>query len=282
MNNSMRFTKEEIQFIEDNVTTKGIPYCCQTLGRSYSSITHVVVRNNLSAKKSVRKKRKSSTHKYPNHLRALKTPEAVYTAGFIWGDGHLYSSGNGINISIKEEDGLDLTPIFNVANEWDLTIIPKRRDTWSNQTVFTNHDVQLYSLFVSMNYLNKSGGIPDLSKIPPDLLHHWYLGLSDADGCFYNKVQGSTCQYTLSSCIGQDWSHVETLLKNLDINYQIQEQALSRKDTTHSSSNLRFQGVSNITKWGSYIYQTYGQDGIGLLRKHNKYIEGFRFGRRFT
>lgn len=278
----MKFSTEEIQFVKDNISVYGIPHCCKELKRSYSSIKHIALSNNLAVKRCNRGIRGIS-YKYPNHLKSLLTPEAVYTAGFIWGDGHVRPEGNSTIIGIAEADGLELSSIFNVAEEWDLTLVPKQKSTWSNQTRFTNHDSDVHSLLVSMNYLNKTGEVPDLSKVPPNMLHYWYLGYSDADGCFYNNEKRSLAQYQITSCIDQDWSYIETLLTSLDINHQIDRRQTTDKDGgLHARSNIRFQGAPNVTKWGSYIYQTYGQDGIGLKRKHSAYIECFRMGRSFS
>lgn len=278
----MKFTDQEIEFIKTYAPTKGIVYCSKELNRHYQSVRQAASRNHIPIKKASKRSRWIHNND-PFHLASLLTPEAVYTAGFIWGDGHISKTSCVTSITIKEEDGIEMTPIFNVANEWNITKVPRHKETWSDMISFRNYFESGYDQLSSMNYLNKTGEVPDLSKVPFNLLHYWYLGYSDADGCFYNNEKQSLAQYQITSCINQDWSNVETLLTSLDINYQIDRREVIDKDGgLHARSNIRFQGVPNVTKWGTYIYQTYGQDGIGLRRKHSSYVECFRMGRLFS
>lgn len=177
-----------------------------------------------------------------------------------------------------------MLPIFNVLEEWGYSFEKRRQETWVDQVRFVSKYRSMHSFLIDNNYHNKSGASANLilSKIPDHLKPLFFRGLSDADGCFYVSKTNSTRQYCIASCFDQEWDFLEELLNNLTIKYSLKRVNRQTKEgKLNSYSRIRFVSPDNITKWGNYIYSSYGVEGIGLPRKHAKYVECFRAGRIF-
>lgn len=101
-----------------------------------------------------------------------------------------------------------------------------------------------------------------LAHIAPQVRHLWWRGYSDGDGCF---MKGRLSVFTLTSCREQDWSFYAQLCKDLGVD----QVRVRRQRFKHGSENSSVVVSSKrlIEKLGSYFYQGYETDGIGLQRK---------------
>lgn len=278
------WTNEEVEFLKTYAPNEGTCYCAKYLNRTINSVFLKCNREGILLKRK-RVTRNRNDFFDPTHLTSILTPESVYTLGFIWGDGHVSKGANRrVVIKIAKADADLLAPIFNVAKEWKIYFQAKRKESWSDIISFYTTNSTIYNFLLDNNYANKSGGSPELilSKIPDHFKPLFFRGLSDADGCFYVNSKSTTRQYQLSSCLNQDWTFIEKVLQELGIVYKLERNTrILSNGKTNSSSAIRFNGAEKITKWGKYIYSSYGYDGIGLPRKHSKYVDCFRLGRNF-
>ena len=90
----------------------------------------------------------------------------------------------------------------------------------------------------------------------------------DGDGCFYYNEKNNSKQFVLTSTYEQDWGYFESLCNRLEIKYKI-NRIINKKS---SYSIVRITNKSGINKLGSYIYNNFECDKIGLTRKYDKFI----------
>jgi hypothetical protein len=285
------YTKDEIEFIKNNYPSKGSDYCASKLNRTPNAIIKWCVKNNIrvsekrsrerilqNIKKAHEKSRNKSYDKFninPEYFLNPKTKEAAYILGLIWADGWIRNEGvglsNSINISMCSEDLDNLLPIFDKSGKWN-----KYKISQPNRKIQTKLETQnrvIVEFLIKHNYNNKSGGSPNsiINCIPKDLIHYWFLGLVDGDGCFYfNKYSH---QFSIASTYNQDWQFMIDLLDKLGVKkYTIKRrEQLKPNGDIHRSSIIRITNINDIVTFGNFIYQNYEFDNIGLLRKFNKF-----------
>ncbi len=284
-----KWKENEIKFLIDKYSMNGAEYCSKELSKTIDSIRSKVSKLKLKIDINKRKEiySKSNSEKWKHYDKPLneyninlnlfldiKIPEIVYLLGFMWGDGYIYSLGKGkINkITICNNLSSDVDEIKNIflkTGQWN--IYNHKRKNKKDMTEISTNNLPLCNFLIENDFKMKSYYSPDkiLNKIPNNLLHYFYLGLSDADGCFYyNK----TCyQYIITSTLEQNWLFMENLCEKLNIKYNI-----IKIDNKNSYSQFRIINKKDIIKIGKFLYKNYHDDKIGLNRKYNKYLDIFK------
>jgi len=274
-----RFTQEELEFLFSQYPTKGIKYCAEFLNRTEISIQRKVSKLKLKINDTSKKERqriagKNRDYYNKNHnidenlFFNIKDPIVAYFLGLLWSDGHIISKGNGKENSIKiESKKSDLTEIIDHLNsmgKW--TISYRTRPGRQEQMLISTSNRKLVDFLVEHGYLNKKIESADkiLNKIPDELKHYFFRGLSDGDGCFYQNIKNKCTQFSIASTIEQNWSYVETVFKNLNIKYKI----VITEKLSSKSSIIRITNKKDIIKFGYYIY--FGEK-FGFSRKYIKF-----------
>lgn len=256
------WSKEEIILLRRNYPIYGYAYCANLLNRSKSSI------QNRTRILKIYKKSGVLIDQFLN----IRTKEVSYLLGLIWADGSICSDNVRYNISIEivQEDMKHLLPFLSLYVNWN-THIRKRQFNWKTTQKLYKHNKELYNFLYEYDYKNKSFKSADkiLSKIPDNLKHYFFRGISDGDGCFYINKKHSTKQFIVGSTYKQDWFYLENLCNILSIKYTTRK----LKKTNSSYSILTIQNKPGIVKLGEYIYKNYEEDKIGLPRKYEKYLE---------
>lgn len=213
------------------------------------------------------------------------TPEAAYLLGFLWGDGYLYERSyiekrkgkkgtNSYNkrsyhikIECSEDDLLSIMPLFEQSGKW--TQYRRVREGRKAQLCLSTANKKLYDFLFENNYEIKSGADPIILKIiPKELVHYWWRGYFDADGCIYKvKRSGRSKQVSISSVYEQDWRSTSDLLDSLGVKYSIRRMVQSEKSRY---SEVRFTSNESTDSFLEYIYS--GKD-FGLRRKKDIYIK---------
>jgi len=274
-----RFTQEELNFLLHEYPTKGISYCSQQLNRTEISIQRKVsklkLRINIESKKERQRiagKNRDVYNKKHNinedMFFDIKEPIVAYFLGLLWSDGHIISKGSGkensIKIEAKKSDLIEIIDAISIMGKW--TINSRIRHGRQEQMLICTSNRKLVDFLVKHGYLNKKIESADkiLSKIPDNLKHYFFRGLSDGDGCFYQNLKNKCTQYTIHSTYEQDWSYIENVYNQLKIKYSIIR--INRPNS--KSSVIRITNKINILTFGEYIYS-----GIifGFSRKYKKY-----------
>lgn len=202
-----------------------------------------------------------------NYLINPTSKFSAYILGFIWGDGYINWKTQRVSIEIVKTDFDEISSFIDLSN-W-LTYTRNRKGR-KEQIYSCISDTKIIEFLKSNGFENKSGKCPSkiINFFDKQVLHYWFRGYSDSDGCFYINHKNYLRQYSLASTYDQDWSVIKTLCNNLDIqNYQIQQ----RLTKNGNSSCFRISKAKEIFKFGNFIYQDY--NNLGLERKYNKYLE---------
>ena len=201
--------------------------------------------------------------------------ETSYLLGFLWGDGYVYFNkktkryviGSGFSL----EDFKDIEHIFKFHGRWGIREYYKKNRKPQIRLRTTNNP--LGKFLESMDYRSKSKS-PDkiINIIPNHLLHYFFRGLFDADGCIHTLKSGSV-QVSISSCFDQDWNFIEKLNEKLNIKFKTRR----RKHKTGNNSIVLITANNECKVFLEYIYKESKNDKIFLKRKYNKTITFLKY-----
>ena len=275
------FNQEQIEFIKEYYQKEGSVYCAEKLGFTPKQInvkaSKIGVKVNPEIKKRNRRliqtgKPKQSIEKY--NVNALyfiqpSTPEASYLLGFLWADGYLYNKVNKISLELVTKDMDEIEHLFQKSGKW-VTAYRERPNRQPQSAIMTNN-LHLYNFLKKHDYESKHYISADkiIEHLPEYLVHYWFRGLFDGDGCIYNNPEKNLYQLSIAGSYEQDWTFIEKILHRFNIHYNIQRREQKRKNkTTTKSSVIRITNKNGIHKFANYIYNGYECDNIGLKRKY--------------
>lgn len=194
--------------------------------------------------------------------------ETAYCLGFIWADGYLWSKPSKhqykVMIEIIKTDYDILLPIFLLYHKGGTTY--RHRPNRQPQGRFEFSHKKHFEQLVQWGYLSKSIQSPSLNHIPKNVLHYWWRGYIDGDGCYYKHSTNSLKQFTIGSSYEQDWSTTQDWLRLLHVKYSVSR----RIHSNSKSSIIRVCSKKGITSIFEYVYPNRIFDGIGLRRKYDK------------
>jgi intein/homing endonuclease len=286
-----KWTNEELEFLLSNYAKSGIKYCAENLNKSCNSIQKKA--SNLGLKvdneiatylrsnwvKESWKKRSDSKKNLDRILNVsiddiYNNSTFLYILGYIWGDGHIHNVGisktNSLSLEVTKEDGLDMYDKMLSVINWN--VYYRKRSNRKEQICFTICNRVLIEYLVSLDFHKKSYKYPViLDKLSSEMRRYFYLGLSDADGCFYYNQDKSCYQYSISSTSEQDWKHVSDIFEYLDIKFKIKKrEQVNKSGNIHRHSLVLISNKKDILKFGDYLYS---DNFIGIERKYKKYLE---------
>lgn len=286
-----KWTNEELEFLLSNYAKSGIKYCAENLNRSDKSIQkkasklglkvdiETILHLRSSRVKESWEKRNDSEKNLNKILNVsiediYNDPTFIYILGYIWGDGHIHNGGvgktNSLSLEIIKEDGTDIYDKMLSVINWN--VYYRKRGNRKEQICFTICNRMLIEYLVSLDFHKKSYNYPViLNKLSFEMKRYFYLGLSDADGCFYYNLDQYCYQYTISSTSEQDWGHVSDIFDHLGIEYKIKKiEKVNKSGNIHMHSLVLISNEKDVLKFGDYLYS---DDFIGLKRKYEKYLE---------
>ena len=210
----------------------------------------------------------------PDFLIDTTRKENVYLLGFLWADGWIHNKGytHSVGMSLIKDDFILIEPLLRQFGVKSFHERQRSQNGKSFGRVSKNCLIQSKSIvdfLLENDYDKKSGCAPTkiLSLIPNELRLYFWRGYLDGDGCI--SCRGTKREIAFWSTIEQDWSELIDVISDLGIQYQIY--TYLRKNGAHKSSVLRMGRLDDLVKFGDYIYGEY--DGIGLRRKHERYLE---------
>ena len=288
----MKWSKDEIDFLIENYPN-GSKSCVEYLNRDIKSVRlkagNLKIKVNKDAKfliYSESNKKKWAENEKPldkykfdfTNFINITTPEVAYTLGFMWGDGYLQSLGisktNRVYICNNLSSDISLIKyIFEKTGKWNIYNHTNRRKKMISVCI---NNKPFCEYLISMDFDKKSHVSPNkiLSIIPEEYINYFYLGLSDADGCFYINDKNYTNQYSLTSTINQDWTYMINLCENMKLKYSIRQVKKENKNKIlNKYSQFRITNKTDIITFGNFIYKDYLLNKIGLDRKYVKFKE---------
>lgn len=270
------YSKEEVDFLKENVDKFGVEICAQKLNRPLQGVINKVnrlgLRINYRCKASQEEidnlQFKSSFINLNLDFTTAEFPkELAYFIGFLWADGYVNKKSKRIAIEIVEEDGKLLEPIFMKLCTFS---IYKRHRKGRKPTVtfFNSNKNVIDTLYILGKYPKSVENHSKVLNFVPEKYHIWFLrGLIDGDGCFYihDYQRYMAAQFSIAGSVDQDWSALSEKLSKLGLNCEITKVC---ERLSGNSSHIRCTNVSNIKKFIQILYAD--KDNIWLPRKYKK------------
>ncbi len=194
------------------------------------------------------------THQYSldlEKLRIVDSPEAAYTLGLLWADGHVFlsSRAGGISIECVSDDIDDFETILQRVGNWN-RYYRTRLNRRPQSTLAISHK-PLAEYLTTIGYRSKNDSHEKvLRTIPQKLQAYWLRGFFDGDGCVYIGKQ--VC-VSFSAPYEQDWSALEALLNAENIRTKIQRRTHSNSE--HKHSELTIRDKNSIKNFIEFCYQ---------------------------
>lgn len=259
VNNEIYFwKKDEILFLKENYPKLGGPFCAKYLNKNRATVVAKATKIGLEKERRVVD---------GESFIKMDTPESVYLAGFIFGDGNIQKKHARIRVEVVTEDMEKIIHLFSKFGEWHR--YDRQRNHWKPVTVLTTYNRQIYDFLCEMDYINKSHMEPTkiLEKIPEHLKHYWWRGLSDSDFCFSNSSRNTL---TGAGTFDYKWEEAIKLFNSLNIEKFYLRRTIGKRG---KGSTLKLNRYDEIRKFGEYIYKNYENDKIGFPRKFEKFKE---------
>lgn len=253
------WTEDEINTLITLYPIKGPKFCCKLLNKTIYYIREKV--KELGLKMLI----KVPSEQFLN----ITTKEVVYFLGFLWADGHV--SKYSISIETKKSDMVHLIESFKKLG--NISVAERFVKLSNNKQMsvgFYNNTIN--NFLTENNYRDKSYVSPTkiLSKIPPELVHYFYRGWIDGDGCFFIDYNNNRKHFSLTSTYEQDWFDFINLLNSLNIHYGYRQPI---RKNGHKNSTIELCKQSSIMALGDFIYNGYETDLIGLPRKYETFLK---------
>ncbi len=274
LNNSMRFTQTNIDFLIDNYPSKGLAYCSENLNIPETSIVTKVRKLKLKLDKSSRSKIRKLTAKLNRETKLSEFTKEfsniqVYAMGLLWADGCLYKYPNrdakSLLFKVCSEDYIYFKPSIH-----SLGVVSERIITlpvgWKEQTNAFIRNYALVDWLYSIGFREKSNTNASaiLSEIPKNQHKYFFLGWIDGDGCFYYGEEPIQRQFTVTGPKNYDWSDWTSLLTELGCRHTIK--ILNFKNSS-SSSRIQITDKGSIKLLVDYLYE---ENFPHLPRKYHK------------
>lgn len=226
--------------------------------------------------------RKTPSPVDPTQFLNIQTPEVAYILGLLWADGYVLCREKSENdkqrsiilIKLVVNDANYIKDTFLNTGNWRIRTRESSQKGCNRkpQTTIETSNKILAKFLYENDYASKSSASADkiLSKIPDNLKHYWFRGLSDGDGCFYLNPDGIHTKYSICSSYEQDWTYLSSLFDLKKWRYKVIRRVQNEKS---SSSIFQLTCRKDIINFGNYIYQNYPTDTIGFARKYDKFLQ---------
>lgn len=249
-------TEKIIGFVRKYYPLYGLNFCADYTGQKPSFIGDIITDFKIY------KNRFNVDYKA---IINISNKYAAYFLGFFWADGHLNKNGKTIELCVSEKTYNEIYKSFSYLGDWYI---------WYNKLNKSYHiksEIQeLYDFLTYYNYRkkSKSSKLPILNKMPEKLQKFWWRGFSDGDGCF---MMGKRATFVLVGDRALTWEDSITYF-NAKLNIKPVLRYIETKINT-GSSRLELNSVSNVLKFGDFIYNTYHKDRIGIDYKYIKFLD---------
>lgn len=273
------YSKEEKDFLKENIEKFGAEICAKKLERSQSSVIiqcyrimgHCKFACNASPEEIEKLEFKNGLKTLDINFETSKHPkELAYFLGYFWADGYI-DKHNSLRIEITSEDANKIFHIFDRICSFNL--YTRKRKNRKAQTTFYTSGVENGFLLRKLGKYTKSlESHEKIFNFIPKQFHKYFIrGLIDGDGNFYidenafMKKKYLRVFFSIASRLNQDWSYLMKVLKEFGLTKTI---AKNRKFKNSTGSIILNTNPIEIYKFIEEIYTD--DDGIYLPRKFEK------------
>lgn len=278
MKQNKAWTKDEIEFLKQNLKKFGAIVCGEKLDRTIASIIGMGFRLKIGTNKhpaNVTKEEiknlvfngeRDKHFDFTIDFSKTKLPkELAYFLGYFWADGYISKKGS-LAIEIVQEDGDKVFPIFQKLGNFNI-YYRNRKNRKPQAEIHTNR-IDIANQLQQLGKYSKS--IESHQKIidyvPQEYWAYFLRGYIDGDGCYYIQSKKNTFKTTFSitSAYDQDWSGMQKLLEHFGLKTKI----VQRQTKTGCSSYICNCNSKEIRGFVEKIYAE--KDNIWLPRKYEK------------
>jgi hypothetical protein len=263
----MKWKEDEIEFLKENYPKYGSKYCQPFVGgRKLDAINAMAIRMGI---KVINKQTHPTLQKVSiDNFNNITKKEVVYFLGFLWADGYIHNyvsnniTHNVVSIEIKSSDAITVSDIFLSFGDWNIQ--KRKRGTYSEVTLFTTNNKDLYEFLYSNDYKYKSSKEPTLilNKIPDELKIYFWKGYFDGDGSI--GLSGRGAFFEIASTYDYQYLELVNFINKLEVKKFNIYKSISKKN--HKSSVLKIYG-KEILKLEPLFFD------YGLKRKNNNFIK---------
>ena len=278
MRQTKTWTKDEIEFLKQNLKKFGAVICGEKLDRTIASIVVMGSRLKIGTNKhpinATEEEIKSLTFNgeqdkhfdFTIDFSKTKYPkELAYFIGFFWADGYISDKG-GIRIKIIKDDADQIFPIFLKLGDFKI-YYQNRKNRKLQAEIYTNR-VDIADQFKGLGKYPKTieSHQKIIDYIPQEYWAYFLRGYIDGDGCYYIQSKKNTFKTTFSitSAYDQDWTGIQKLLEYFGLKTKV----IQRQTKTGCSSYIRNCNSQEIKSFVEKIYAE--KDNIWLPRKYEK------------
>jgi transcriptional regulator with XRE-family HTH domain len=267
--------EEEKQAIELYEAGKSQREIAEELGRSQSSISQILIRNNIETR--VGKKVKYTDINIA-FFREINSEESAYFLGFMYADGCVQTKNRQYmaTLKLKSNDQVILERFRDIMSPSS----PILSDRSQDQAIFRTNQKVICEQLIELGCVpNKSLILEFPTKVPNELIRHFLRGYSDGDGSIYSTRYQKSPIHKLR--IDYYWAITSTkqfcqataqlLKEKLGVNCS---RTLSHPKLNQTTTALIVSGNLQSMKVLNWLYQ---DATIYLPRKHEKYLEFQRY-----
>ncbi len=283
-NTRHKYTKEEKSFIIENYPKFGAEYCNDFLHIGSNKIQKWAIecaglRLNKGVAAIISRKHTLSRNieekqKEYNKIFNFHENYVVYFWGLFWADGHLEKKTNRFGIGLQKDDAICLKNILeyiygSIGKEKEAERYGKKT---KNIITYRKSNHLAGDKLKELDFCQKSyySPIKILSLIPKNKHYLFWRGYLDGDGSVCKIAHHRINSVQFASTFDNDWASLESFLRENLIDYKIIK-TISKEG--YKSSSLRITRIQNIINFFEILYPNKIHDGIGLIRKFNKFTQ---------
>jgi predicted HTH domain antitoxin len=244
----------------------------EMLNRDIRAIKRVLVKHNIKLRHAGDYNRKYISNDY---AFSQFTPESVYWAGFIAGDGCIYSHGLGdkninncltVTLASLDKEHLNKLKEFLSYNGVLYESETKVALTVNNRQIVADLE-EKYNISN-----NKTNSYIPPKNLPQHLIKYFILGLFDSDGCITRSKRTTKRQYKGSYVYQISFTGTKEVCEYIKNFFNSTVKIHKRRENSTNNYTVLFQGNPQIIK---YLSQLYDDISINfcLKRKYQMYTE---------
>lgn len=267
----LKFTPEVIQIIRDNYPQYGKERCLEILGGNFcaNGIQQVAIKNKI-----YRIKPYEGENCNVDSFKNVTDPKVAYFLGWLWADGYIVKKkgkAKAINFCVRQDDGREF---YEMIKDLGYITINHRDADKYNRVYINLCNAKLAEYLGEKDYMVKSKVSPTkiLETIPESLRPLFWRGFFCGDGSItitQDKKEVFTPSLVFCGAIDQDWSDLEKVCNMLNFSSSISR--YTRSSTGHKGSKLQINSRHEMVSLLSWIYKSFEEDHLGLVRKFEKF-----------
>ena len=283
MKQNRTWTKDEIEFLKQNLKKFGAIVCAEKLNRTINSIIgkghQLHIGTNQHPTNATKEEIKNLAFNgiqdahfdFTIDFSKSKFPkELAYFLGYFWADGYISNKGS-LAINIVQEDGDKVFPIFQKLGQFNIYHQIRKGRKPQSEIQINRVDIatQLRQLGKYSKTVESHQKIIDY--IPQKYWAYFLRGYIDGDGCYYIQSKKNTFStiFSIASSYDQDWTGIQKLLEYFGLKTKV----IKRQTKTGCSSYIRNCNSKEIKEFvEKFILKKIIFDFLENMKKFNFFL----------